>query len=145
MTTSELVSLMSIDQGITRAQSEAYLDSILMYIKKALAVGDEVKLDRFGKFVSTLHRKKVQRGTNEQVSTTGIEVSFQQYVTGQEELVRLSKIGRFIKQEVEYVLAEDSNRGCPQQRDERPEPQDGQSWGNYRQGTDFGYAEGSGD
>lgn len=107
MTTSELIAQLSKTQNISIAQSSKYLKGCLDIIKQALASGDEVKLEGFGRFVSKLHRRQVHGYTKKEISPVNIEVIWEQYPGCKQELVKLSNINHYIDKEVEYCWVEE--------------------------------------
>ena len=50
MNTSDLIEKLVADQGLTKVQSKAIVDSVLKGITDAVVAGDEVSLPVFGKF-----------------------------------------------------------------------------------------------
>jgi nucleoid DNA-binding protein len=116
MTYNELVNRVSKKLGITLAESEVYLDCLLDIIKRAMAVGDEVKLEHFGKLVSHLRRKQVHRRTKKELTDTLIDVEFHQYYRNKLELVELSSIRDRIEKEIDYVIDEKDLAGGPAQQ-----------------------------
>ena len=50
MNTSDLIEKLVADQGLTKVQSKAIVDSVLKGITDAVVAGDEVSLPGFGKF-----------------------------------------------------------------------------------------------
>ena len=56
MNKAQLIEKVAEKTGLTKTQSEEFLDATLQIIQKSVAKGDEVKLVGFGTF-SRLHRK----------------------------------------------------------------------------------------
>lgn len=109
MTTKDIVRQLSQKMKISREDAELFLDCLIGIWKRALSIGDEVKLDRFGKLVSNLNRRKVLRSTGEEISETGIEVGFVSYPFLKKELIDMSVISAHLLKEVEYVVEEDTD------------------------------------
>lgn len=64
MNKAELIEKVAAEVGITKAQTEKWLDCTLDTIKKAVKKGDEVKLVGFGTFVKA--KRKARTGRNPQ-------------------------------------------------------------------------------
>jgi DNA-binding protein HU-beta len=64
MNKKELISEIASDTGMTKADSERVLNSVLETIKETLVSGDSVKLPGFGAF--TVKERKERKGRNPQ-------------------------------------------------------------------------------
>lgn len=118
VTTKELINVMSKELGITLVESEEYLDKLLTCIKRSLSIGDEVRLEGFGKFSSRLRPKQKYRGSKRSISDVHIDILFEQFGSSRKELVEMSVLKPLITKEVEWVSYEPSPDGrSSEQRD----------------------------
>lgn len=61
MNKAELISAISVDAQLTKAQAEKCLDSTIAVIQKMVSKGEEVKLVGFGSFCKTERKPKTGR------------------------------------------------------------------------------------